>query len=128
MEKYTGKMIPFDIEKWKAGYEPVYRDGAEVLEVAVLDKADGQNVISVNVDRARNSHYPNGSWMTDNNSSCDKDLMLKAKEVVKWVNVYKDNLGMFFVRNCELYCSEELAKRCGTKNNYHATVEIRIPE
>ena len=62
MEKYTGKMIPFDIEKFNAGYEPVYRNGNPVKRVIQTPEcnSDSSKLFSIGSDGGWCNHYESG--------------------------------------------------------------------
>jgi len=119
MEKYTGKMIPFDIEKFNAGYEPVYRNGNPVKRVIQTPEcnSDSSKLFSIGSDGGWCNHYESGRYLIG--SQDENDLMLKAKEVTFWHNWYMNGRA---VCTTDSYETEQKAKVVG--ENIPATIQI----
>lgn len=69
---------PFDLEKWKAGAKPVYRNGTFPVQVLHFDKANSPCPIISLTQKGFwgfEAHYPNGKKF-EYGEDCGLDLML----------------------------------------------------
>jgi hypothetical protein len=113
------KLIPFDLERWKAGDFKRVVDSIknEITQLTYFkDINDKRQLRGVRLS-AIESWTIKGSWF-DTPHAWDLCLEVEEKTLEGWVNVYQDKLGT------NVFSSKEEAIMCSNHSNYITTIHI----
>lgn len=125
----TKKLKPFDIEKAKAGAKVVTRDGRNVRIICwdKLDDDDTYPIVALVKDKDGTEdteiYTLDGACVVD--QKYDLDLFMAPTTVEQWVNVYKDENGVYFYA---FHNSEQKAHQYKDVKNYITTIKITWEE
>jgi hypothetical protein len=115
------KLIPFDLERWKAGdfKRVVTRRGVEASNLIYFNKARKAKfpLVAIIEDEVE-SFRINGDFSFNGQSPYDLMLEVEDKTLEGWVNVYEDKLGT------NVFSSKEEAIMCSNHSNYITTIYI----
>lgn len=108
MNLSNNNLIPFTIEKWREGYQPVTREGIEVKDLTFFENATDAYKLYGILKESIEAWEEKGNFYDDCSFS-KNDLLLKPKTKKVYIGVLADNIQNNSYDTTRAYISHEAA-------------------